>query len=818
MKKISLFSFICCTFAAFAVEVPAARTFDVRDLGAKGDGTTYDTAAIQKALDDCGKAGGGTVKFPAGTYLSKPLTIQTRTTVLLEEGATLLASTNQADFMKVPGDWLKATSGGDFIPFISGKDLTDVTLTGKGIIDGNGAVWWEEAEKARQKVSGYTLPRPNLIVLNRGKNIRMTGITLRNSPKFHYVPTDCEDVLIEGVTILAPEHAANTDAIDPSNCRNVKITRCLIDVGDDNVAIKSGKKVEGREFGCENIEITDCTIKHGHGISIGSEVVGGVRNVLVKNCTFEDTDNGIRIKSRREKGGVVENITFTDLTMKNVHPAISIAAYYQQSTHAKYPQGDAAQPVTATTPVFRNLTIKNVTGTSTKAAGLIVGLPESLVENVVLENINLAAAEGLTIANAKGVQLRNVQVAAAKGEAIITDNAQVERVNTATGTTYGGKTPLQWSVAMAESQIARAGTRHAWKPGGNAKWDYTVGLFTLSLLKLNERQASPGHVEFTTNTIGSFITDDGNIQDYKLEEHNIDNIAPGKTVLALYQLTKEDRYRKAAALMRKQLDTHPRTAEGGFWHKRRYTNQMWLDGLFMGAPYYAEYTKMFHGPAADFDDVAKQFQLVDKYLYDAKTGLFYHGWDEKHNQPWANPTTGTSSNFWGRGLGWYAMACVDVLDFLPANHPARPNLIAELKKVSDGIVKHQDPASGVWWQVLDQGNRSGNYLEATATAMFVYSMAKGVNKGYLSTDYVPAILKGYQGMIKNFTRTEANGQVVLTQCCQVAGLGFTSMKGGPRDGSFAYYISEPIIENDLKGVGPFILAGLELEKIPAAKP
>ncbi len=422
-------SFAACLFSlsliSCAADSPAPKNFDVRALGAQGDGTTFDTAVIQKALDDCANSG-GTVKFPAGTYLSKPLTLRTKTTVLLEAGATLLASTNQADFMKVPGDWLKATSGGDFVPFIGGSDLVDVTITGAGTIDGNGAVWWEEAEKARQKVSGFTLPRPNLIVLNRGKNIRMTGITLRNSPKFHYVPTDCEDVLIENITILAPERAANTDAIDPSNCRNVKITRCLIDVGDDDVAIKSGRKVEGREFGCENIEISDCTIRHGHGISIGSETVGGVRNVIVTNCSFTDTDNGIRIKSRRGKGGVVEHITFTDLTMTNVHPAISIAPYYQQSTHAKYPQNDPAQPMTETTPVFRNLTIKNVTGNSTKEVGLIVGLPESLVENVVLENVNLTGKEGLTIANARGIRLKRVHITATNGEPIISDHSQIE--------------------------------------------------------------------------------------------------------------------------------------------------------------------------------------------------------------------------------------------------------------------------------------------------------------------------------------------------------------------------------------------------------
>jgi polygalacturonase len=420
-----------CTwmFLSLVVSLPAAdggKVFDVRQHGARGDGKTLDTAAIQKALDACGQAGGGTVKFSRGTYLSQPLTVRTKTTVLLEAGAILLASTNQSDFMKVPGDWLKAKSGGDFIPLISGKDLTDVTFTGSGVIDGNGGVWWEEAEKARQKVSGYTLPRPNLVTLNRCKNVRFENITLQHSPKFHFVPTECDDMVISNVTILAPVHAANTDAIDPSNCRNVTITRCLIDVGDDNVAIKSGKKVEGREFGCENIFITDCVFKHGHGMSIGSETVGGVRNVIVKNCRFDGTENGIRIKSRRGRGGVVDGLICTDNVMTNVFPALSIACYYQDSSQAKYPQDDPAQPMTDTTPVIRNVRIKNLTAISTKNAGIIVGLPESLVSDVVLENVHITAETGLTIANAKGIKLKNVQVSVKNGPPFIINKAQVE--------------------------------------------------------------------------------------------------------------------------------------------------------------------------------------------------------------------------------------------------------------------------------------------------------------------------------------------------------------------------------------------------------
>ena len=237
---------------AGTADAASSKVFNVREFGATGNGTTLDTKAIQGALDACGQAGGGTVLFPAGTYLSQPLTLRTKTTVLLEAGATLLATTNQSDFMKAPGDWLKAGSSGDFNPFIGGKKLTDITFTGSGTIDGNGAVWWGEAEKARQIKSGYTLPRPNLIVLERCRNVRLENITLQNSPKFHFVPSDCEDVVVSNVTILAPAHAANTDAIDPSG-RRMLITRCKIDVGDDDVAIKAGRKIPGHDFESEDI-------------------------------------------------------------------------------------------------------------------------------------------------------------------------------------------------------------------------------------------------------------------------------------------------------------------------------------------------------------------------------------------------------------------------------------------------------------------------------------------------------------------------------------------------------------------------------------
>jgi len=408
------------------------KVFNVREFGATGNGATLDTKAIQDSLDVCGKAGGGTVLFPAGTYLSQPLTLRTRTTVQLETGATLLATTNQSDFMKMPGDWLKAGSSSDFIPFIGGKKLTDITFTGPGTIDGNGAVWWGEAEKARQQKPGYTLPRPNLIVLDRCRNVRLENITLENSPKFHFVPSDCEDVVVSNVTILAPAHAANTDAIDPSG-RHMLITKCKIDVGDDDVAIKAGRRIPGHEFESEDITITDCTILHGHGISIGSETLGGVRNVNVRNCTFENTENGLRIKSQRGKGGVVENIRYRDITMKNVVPAITLTCYYMNNsagdtTQPSAAKTDAAQLANTLTPVFRNIYINNLTATCQKSAGVITGLPESEISNVVLEDVRISSVTGMTIKNASGVQCKDVQITTQQGPPFITENASVENV------------------------------------------------------------------------------------------------------------------------------------------------------------------------------------------------------------------------------------------------------------------------------------------------------------------------------------------------------------------------------------------------------
>jgi unsaturated rhamnogalacturonyl hydrolase len=281
----------------------------------------------------------------------------------------------------------------------------------------------------------------------------------------------------------------------------------------------------------------------------------------------------------------------------------------------------------------------------------------------------------------------------------------------------------------------------------------------------------------------------------------------GKFLFDLYENTKELRYLKAIGHLREQLKTQPRTSEGGFWHKQRYPNQMWLDGLYMGAPFLAQYAAK-NNDVKIFDDVVNQFITIHKHTYNPEIGLNYHGWDESRQQKWADPVTGCSPNFWGRAIGWYSMALVDVLDFLPDNHPDRSKLIFILNQVAAGLKKYQDPKSGVWFQVPDQGNREGNYLEATASSMFTYALLKATRKGYIGKDYKPVAIKAYKGILNHFIKNNTDGTISLTKCCSVAGLGGTPY----RDGSFEYYVKEPVRADDPKGVGPFILASLEYNK------
>jgi len=390
---------------------------------------------------------------------------------------------------------------------------------------------------------------------------------------------------------------------------------------------------------------------------------------------------------------------------------------------------------------------------------------------------------------------------------------------------------------MAQSEMARLGQK-LFGPPNYGTWDYTTGLYCEALIRLSETTRDPAFEKNAEATIGSFIGPDGQIATYETKHrprplapsetptptppptdadilkqkvkvpYSLDEVESGVATLHLYEITHDERYHKAADILRHQLSVHPRIPEGGFWHKAIYPNQMWLDGLYMGEPFYAAYATHFNEPQ-DFDDISRQFTLIAAHTYDPASGLLYHGWDESKKEKWANPQTGASPSFWGRAIGWYAMALVDVIPLMPANHPARPVLLDLLGKVAAGIVKWQDPATGVWWQVTDQGARPHNYLEASSSSMFDYTLAKAVNLGYLPRSYLPAIHAGYQGIVHQFITASPDGaSISLNHICKVAGL------DNHRLGTFDYYTQkEPIVSNDLKGVGPFINAGIECQKL-----
>lgn len=369
-----------------------------------------------------------------------------------------------------------------------------------------------------------------------------------------------------------------------------------------------------------------------------------------------------------------------------------------------------------------------------------------------------------------------------------------------------------WSQRMAESVMKR--NPQSWMTDfrNTPRWSYTHGLVLMAIQKVGNNLNDPRYFEYVKAYADTMVTGDGEIKGYNIDEYNIDHINPGKLFFELYEETNDKRYEKVIHTLRRQLKWQPRTTEGGYWHKLKYTYQMWLDGVYMGEPFYAQYASIYDHPEA-FDDIANQFVLIEEKTRNKETGLLHHGWDESRVQRWADPKTGKSAEIWGRAVGWYAMALVDVLDFFPEDHPKRALLINILQRLAQAVSKVQDEETGLWWQVMDKPHVKDNYREATVSSMLSYSLIKGVNNGYLDPQYQEVAQKAYDGILEHFIEVEEDGEVHLHKCCAVAGLG-----GSPyRDGSFEYYMSEPIISNDTKGVGPFILASLEFEKQTIAK-
>jgi unsaturated rhamnogalacturonyl hydrolase len=367
-----------------------------------------------------------------------------------------------------------------------------------------------------------------------------------------------------------------------------------------------------------------------------------------------------------------------------------------------------------------------------------------------------------------------------------------------------------WSVRIADSFIRLHPDTIVYADEEKSRrWNYEQGVMMEAFYQTYLHTGDVRYTAYVKKNLDHYIRPDGSINSYKLTEFNIDNITPGVAVLRAYDLFKEQRYRIAADTLRRQLAFHPRTSEGGFWHKKIYPYQMWLDGLFMAEPFYALYSLRFNDSAA-FSDIAKQFQLIERHLKDPNTGLYYHGYDESKAMGWADPVTGRSPNFWGRSMGWFAMAMADVLDHFPTAHPARMGLERLFREYISAVVRYRDPKTKLWFQVLDRPSAPGNYAEASASAMFVYALAKGVNKGYLPAEYRSIARESFDRMLGTFVTVDSSGSIFLRDVVKVSGLG-----GNPyRDGSYGYYISEPRRTNDFKGYGPFLLSAVEIEKLP----
>ena len=841
-------------YGAKATNTASKATKSAKDLAAKNQ------KAINKAIDACSKKGGGRVIVPAGQhFLTAAITLKSHVNLVVEEGAVLEFAFEPDLYPIVPTRW-EGVDCWNLQPCIYAYQQKDIAITGRGTIDGGGSkeTWWpwvsskkfgfKEGMKvhqwngARQRLlkaaeDGVDMDqrrfgtqdglRPQLINPNQCQGVLIEGVTLLRSPFWVIHPLLCEDVTVRNVHVI--NDGPNGDGCDPESCDRVMIENCFFNTGDDCIAIKSGRNNDGREGGqgrfagrpSKNIIIRDCKMENGHGgVVIGSEISGGCQNVFAENCQMDspNLDRVLRIKTNSCRGGIIENINMRNVTVGQCKEAVlKINTDYE-------PREVCCRGFN---PTVRNVWMENVTCQKSKYGVMVVGMPDACqVYDVDVKNCQF---NGVAAGNSMTGQYRDIRF----------DNLFVNGSLVLQEKPY--KNYSQW---MTYSEMKRVPEPWMLDFATQPKWGYVVGIELEAMLDTYLKYGGDDIRKYCQDYTDKMIDDQGNITGYNILDYNLDNIRTGHFVSRMYNQWPEPKNLLAMQTMMKQLQDQPRTvADKVFWHKAIYSYQVWLDGIFMGLPFRCLTAPVTEKSLAKgkkkvqasqlkiqsiYDDAVNQLKITYQRTLDPKTGLNRHAYDETRKTFWADKETGLSQHCWGRAQGWYTMALIEILDAMPKDYPRRSELIDLLQKDFDAILKWQDAKTGLWYQVMDSPLREGNYLESTCSAMFTYALLKAYRLGYVGEKYQQAGIRAYKGMINNFIKVNADKSISLTNCCAVAGLGpaaipevvealkrinpkGTVKENRRRDGSFAYYLSEPVRDNDGKGIGPFIWASLEME-------
>lgn len=799
------------------------KTFLITAFGANTKSSAVNNQkAINKAIIACNKVGGGRVVIPSGTWNTGAIRLQSHVNLVIEKGATLLFAFDPKLYPIVPTRW-EGLDCWNLSPLIYAYKAQDIAITGEGTIDGNGSneTWWKwcgasrfgwtetqtvsqrNGSRARlQKMSedGVNMNerkfgikdglRPQLINLNQCDGILIENVTLLRSPFWVIHPLLSKNITIKNVHVW--NEGPNGDGCDPESCDGVLIEGCTFHTGDDCIAIKSGRNADGRVWNkpSENIIIRNCEMQDGHGgVVIGSEISGGCRNVFAENNKMDspNLERVIRIKTNTCRGGIIENIYARNIEVGQCKEAVL-------KINLDYEHNEVC--CRGYIPTVRNVYADNVTCQKSKYGVLINALDST--ENVYNINVSNCKFNGVT----------NSNLITGKTKDINFDNLYINGSLVLQNPPY--KNFSEW---MTMSEIKRTVHPYLLDFAKSPRWSYVMGIEQESMLDTYLTYKNPEIIQYLKEYTDTMINQKGEITSYKLSDYNLDQVRTGRYVLRMNQLYPEKKNLTAIKTLFKQLENQPRTKEGIWWHKEIYANQVWLDGIYMGLPFYtmaASYLKKNTNKI--YDDAVNQLTRTAAKTYDPKTGLWRHAWDETHSMFWADKETGLSQHTWGRAQGWMTMAMIEILDTMPNNYQRRTEVIDLLNKVLTSVVKYQDKKTGLWYQVMDEGNKSGNYLEATCSSMFAYALLKGYRLGYLKdAKFLEAGKKAYKGIIDNLIRVNSDSTISLTRCCAVAGLG--PNKNPKRDGSFEYYLSEPIRDNDAKGVGPFIWASLEMEKL-----